>query len=193
MKIKKEIKRHPLSYFESVIFSPQFIIPIILFLPFLKEQRYREFVIVFFVLFILPFSFFLYQYKTKKISNWDIPKRKERESIYFVGLGAFVLALWYVHAYSTPFIFRAYLVFLVLGVAAALMNVVTKISVHVMSLMVLCILLVAYFQVSLLIFLFVPILGVSRIILKRHKVHEVLLGVLVPALCYAAVFMIQRV
>jgi hypothetical protein len=193
MKIKKEIKRHPLSSLESVIFSPQFIIPIVLFLPFLKEQRYREFVVVFLVLFILPFSFFLYQYKTRKISNWDISKRKERGSLYLAGLCAFVLALWYVQAYATPFIFREYLVFLALGAAAALINLVTKISAHVMSLMVLCILLVTYFQISVLVFLFVPILGISRVILKRHKVHEVLFGVLVPALCYGAVFMIQRV
>ena len=135
----------------------------------------------------------MYQYKTKKISNWDISKRKERVPVYLVGLVAFLFTLWYVYAYSTPFIFREYLVFLALGAAAAVINLVFKISVHAMSLMVLCILLVAYFQISILIFLFVPILGVSRIILKRHKVHEVLLGILVPSLCYAAVFMIQRV
>ena len=59
-----------------------------------------------------------------------------------------------------------------------------KVSVHTAMVSILTILLVGYYEWSPWIFLIIPIVAASRLILKRHSWLEVALGVLLPFLFY---------
>ena len=192
MKLKKEIKKHPLAYIESSILHPQFILPIILLLPFAKQSLFKEFVIAFIIVFAIPFVVFMYFFFSKRISNWDITNRKERYPIYIIALISFALGLFYTYIFTDSFIFAEFVKFASLGVIVFLINFITKISAHVLSAMVLCILLVTYFHLSILIFLAVPLVAISRIRLKRHKVIETLFAIIVPAIFYPLSDIIQK-
>lgn len=168
----------------SFLLHPQFLFPLVILLPFVKGGETAQYLAVLLISFILPFSYFIYLYLTGQISDWDITKRKERYGLYFASLLGLILTLFYLHSYSIDFIFQEFLKISILAFIIMVMNFKIKVSIHVALVTVLCLLFIQYFEVSYLIVLLIPLIALSRVILKRHSVLEAILGFLVPVILY---------
>lgn len=172
----------------SFLLHPQFLFPLVLLLPFLRGNEVVQYCAVLLIAFILPFSFFLYLYLTGKISDWDVTQRKQRYALYGASLLGLLLALVYINAYASNFVFQEFLKLFLLALVLVGLNFKIKVSIHCALVTTFCILLLEYFTVSPLVFLLIPLVAVSRVYLKKHSRSEVILGVSIPMLLFYVVF-----
>lgn len=167
----------------SLIAHPVFVFPVLIAIYFDSNQL-PALLTVLLLSFALPFIYFLYLYKRGKISNFDVTNRTQRYPLYGATLVGLILSVIYLYFFSSAEIFHDFSRLIAIGVLIILFNFKIKVSVHTALITLLCFSLFQDFGVSPLIFLLVPIVAYSRLILKRHRPLELLLGVLIPAVFY---------
>lgn len=168
----------------SQISRPVLTFPLTILLIFGSEQAWQSFILVIILSFALPFLGFLSLFSSKKISDFDVSNRKQRYPIYGLSLLGMTISLIFLHFLNPGFLFYEFLRLFLLAIALVLINLKIKVSIHTATATILCISLTELYQWSPWIFLFVPLVIASRLILKRHSWLEVSLGVLVPLLFY---------
>ena len=167
----------------SLIAHPVIIFPILIILSF-DKAHISSLIVVSLLSFLVPFIHFLYLYKRKEISNFDVTKRTQRYKIYCTTLAGLTISNLYLYFFSTKEIFFEFSKLLTLAIVLVLINFKIKVSIHTALITVLCFVLVRNFQIHPAIFLLVPIIAYSRFTLKCHKPLELLLGALIPTLFY---------
>jgi hypothetical protein len=168
----------------SIAAHPVFIFPLLTSVYFDWEQI-ESFLVISLLSFVLPFFHFLYLYKKKKVSNFDVSERKQRYPLYastFIGL---TLSLIYLNLYSTEEIFYDFARLMLIAVSLILVNFKIKVSIHTALITLLCLSLVKDFNVHPLVLLLIPFVMASRYFLKRHSAIELLLGLGIPVLFYS--------
>lgn len=178
------MKNHPLAKNISRISHPVLTFPICLILLFGVEQSWQSLSFVISFTFGLPFLFFLWLFFTKKISDFDVSQRKQRYPIYALSLVGMLASLTFIYFFESDFLFNEFLRLFLLAIALVCINFKIKVSIHVATLTTLGILLTEFYEGSPWIFLLVPLVAVSRLLLKRHSWLEVCLGALLPFLFY---------
>ncbi len=178
------MKLHPLTKLVSQLSHPVLIFPVCIILLFGVEQAWVPLVVVLGLSFGLPFLFFLWLFFSKKISDFDVSQRKQRYPLYAFCLLGMMTSLAFLYFSESTFLFYEFLRLLLLAVVIVCVNFKIKVSVHTAMVSILTILLVGYYEWSPWIFLIIPIVAASRLILKRHSWLEVALGVLLPFLFY---------
>ncbi len=110
-------------------------------------------------------------------TNWDISNRVKRVRLLLLLLAFVFLLVWSTFLWHNPALSRMFELFLLWLIGFFFITLRIKISGH-MGVAVLAIgLLVSWYEVSLWVLaILVPILGWSRVKLKRHSVMEVVLG-----------------
>ncbi len=110
-------------------------------------------------------------------TNWDISNRVKRVRLLLMLLAFSILLMWSTYLWHTPALSRLFELFVLWMVGFFLITLKIKISGH-MAVAVLAIgLLVSWYDMSLWVLaILVPILGWSRLKLKRHNILEVILG-----------------
>lgn len=178
------MKNHPLAKNISHISHPVLTFPICLTLLFGVEQSWQSLSFVISFAFGLPFLFFLWLFFTKKISDFDVSQRKQRYPIYALSLLGMLASLVFIYFFESSFLFHEFLRLFLLATTLVLINFKIKVSIHTATITTLGILLVQFYQWSPWIFLLIPLVASSRLILKRHSWVEVGLGALLPFLFY---------
>ncbi|MFA6023940.1 MAG: hypothetical protein WC777_01860 [Candidatus Gracilibacteria bacterium] len=167
----------------SFIAHPVFVFPLLTVVYF-KWDQLSSFLAVLGLSFVMPFLYFLYLYKTKRISDFDVSKRIQRYPLYYATLIGLMLSIIYLYLFSTKEIFYDFSRLLAIATLLILFNFKIKVSIHVALITILCFALVQDFNLSPLIFLTIPLVVYSRLLLKRHKPLELILGFGIPALFY---------
>ena len=130
---------------------------------------------------IIPYMAVLLLYKTGKVSDLQIPKRKERLFPLLV-VNICVIAGFFVLIYMQPekLLLSVYMIYLLVLPAISLITLFWKISFHASYITLFSIVsLVVFGKWAMLTILLIPLVGWSRIKLKRHTMAQVLGGIAV--------------
>lgn len=166
------------------VFDPVIEIPLMLsaatWIALTNGLRWRFLVLLIIVDAVLPAAYMIWGLKTKRISDWDISKREERNGLHFFTVFCHLFGVVAALAIGKIFLFKILLVFWTLAVVFALVTMVWKISGHAAVNAAL----VAFFNhfygwdkywwtVGLLI-----IVLWSRVVIKKHTYAQVVAGAL---------------
>jgi len=182
MVVKKQIAK-----IISRIFDPLFELPIILWLlnqkqpGFLKKKE--TFILLLFFTYFLPLLFFLFSWKLKFISDWDISERKERYSLFIFSSLSIISCLLIFYFLGEVNLLYFYLKVLLPVLFFFLITFFWKISGHLLLNSILLHLLYLNFHTSIFLILAVFILflvGWSRVNLKKHNWLQVFAGAFLP-------------
>ena len=129
---------------------------------------------------IVPISSrIIYNVRTKKYTNLDVSDRKQRKSLYFFIEGAMIVYLFFVYL-KYERIDMILLFLLILLIVMQISNYFIKSSMHTAINIFISALFFTLAPLYGLIWLILSILvGISRIILKRHSPAEVLSGAII--------------
>jgi hypothetical protein len=180
--------------FISRVFDPVFVIPAGIILLFVKPELSAGITPhVFFVFFLIdvvaPLTFFLYSLRVGKISDWDTTKRTERYRLYIFTVACWFAGLVLISTYGNQYLFSVLLILTLLAFVFAVLTFFTKISVHVGTTTVFVLVVNLFFGFRFLpLFLFIPAVGWSRIVLGFHTYWQVWMGVLIPLILLPAGF-----
>jgi len=168
----------------SWIFHPVFVFPALIVLLFFKERAYVEMLYVLAMAFGGPFAWFLWLFVRGRIGNFDVTDRAQRYPIYAVSLIGMTASVVYLYFYGTQFVLGEFLRLVLLGFVLVAVNFKVKVSIHTAMAVVLVAMLIKFYGVDWFVVSVVPLVALSRIILKRHSRVEIALGVLLPAVFY---------
>jgi membrane-associated phospholipid phosphatase len=141
---------------------------------------------------IIPYVAILVLYKTGKVSDLQIPKRKER-LLPLIIVNICVIAGFFVLVYMQPekLLLSVYMIYLLVLPAISLITLFWKISFHASYITLFSIVyMVVFGKWAVLTILLIPLVGWSRIKLKRHTLAQVLGGIALIGIISLTVFYI---
>ena len=174
------------SKFISGFFNPMnsLVIYFIVFSTrnFTLVEATKNFLPIFLITIVPISSWIIYNVRTKKYTNLDVSDRKQRKSLYFFIEGAMIVYLFFVYLkYERIDIILLFL--LILLIVMQISNYFIKSSMHTAINIFIAALFFTLEPLYGLIWLVLSILvGISRIILKRHSPAEVLSGAIIAGI-----------
>jgi membrane-associated phospholipid phosphatase len=143
---------------------------------FTLSEATHNFLPIFLITIVPISSWIIYNVRTKKYTNLDVSDRKQRKSLYFFIEGVMLVYLFFVYLKHER-IDMVLLFLLILLIVLQISNYFIKSSMHMAINLFIAALFFAVSPLYGLIWLIFSILvGISRIILKRHSLAEVLSG-----------------
>lgn len=128
---KLEVK---LAWLVSRVFDPVIEIPLLLsvsvWIALTNGLRWRFLIFLIVVDAFLPFLYMMWGLKTKRISDWDISKKEERNGLHRVALVCHLFGAVAAYAIGKIFLFKILLMFWSLAVIFAFITFFWKISIH---------------------------------------------------------------
>lgn len=186
MEEKQPSLLHKVSRIISDFFNP--LISLIIFYIYMSIQKYnikealQHFLPILGIV-ISPIIFWIvYHVKTGRYTNMDVSNRVQRKTLYiFIGICVlFYLAFTYIKYGSFDFVM---LFILILLLALQISNYFIKSSMHTAFNIFVAALFFSFDTYMGIVWLFIAILvGVTRVILKRHTPKEVILGAFIAFL-----------
>lgn len=177
--------KHQVAKFISYITDPLFLatpIPFLLVLWASDDVFYSLKWAVFSMMFFAFIGFFvLYSVRRNIFSDIDVSKREQRPAFYFFAIYVCLLYLGSLMLLNgPPVLFLAGCGVLLSIIAISIVNLKMKASVHVATVTALIFIVsILYGDVFLFFLLCIPLIIWSRVITKRHSLHEALVGCLV--------------
>lgn len=167
-------------------FTGLILIPLLLFNLELPSQSFALlFLLLFISYFVYPGFLFVYFYKKGKISDLDVSVRAERKEIYLLALVGFWAGVIIGYPLGSPLLATLLFLLAITVTITTLFTFVEKVSAH------MAINTSAYFLINLVFawkywWLFSILLAVawSRWYLKRHTIHQLVLGTLIPMVVF---------
>ncbi len=187
-----------LARFISFISNPIFIfIALPFFLVYKTTQdtaAARNWTIYTFIFIFIFVIFVLMGVKKKLFSDIDVSRREQRPVLYLTGAVLSVLYLFTLFFLRGPQILFITIFGITLGILiASLINIKIKASVHVAAISgLLTSLSIIYKGYFLLLLLLIPIIGWSRVKIKRHTIPEVVIGGILGSLLSLTMYFITR-
>ena len=136
----------------------------------------------FFVMMILPPALLLvWAVRTKRVSNWDLSNRKQRVRALLIFACFLCIDYFIVERIGTPLMSEVFRFVSMLFAGFFLITLRSKISGHMMTWTLIILFFISWYGWTLApLFFIIPLLGWSRLVLKRHTLGEVMGGVLYP-------------
>ena len=174
------------SKFISGFFNPMnsLVIYFIVFSTrnFTLAEAAKNFLPIFLITIVPISSWIIYKVRTKKYTNLDVSDRKQRKSLYFFIEGVMIVYLFFVYL-KYERIDMVLLFVLVLLIVMQISNYFIKSSMHMAINIFIAALFFTLSPLYGLIWLILSILvGISRIILKRHSPAEVVSGAVIAGM-----------
>ena len=174
------------SKFISGFFNPMnsLVIYFIVFSTrnFTLAEATQNFLPIFLITIVPISSWIIYNVRTKKYTNLDVSDRKQRKSLYFFIEGVMIVYLFFVYL-KYERIDMVLLFLLVLLIVMQISNYFIKSSMHTAINIFIAALFFTLSPLYGLIWLILSILvGISRIILKRHSPAEVVSGAVISGM-----------
>lgn len=149
---------------------------------FTLSEAIHNFLPIFLITIVPISSWIIYNVRTKKYTNLDVSDRKQRKSLYFFIEGVMLVYLFFVYLKHER-IDMVLLFLLILLIVLQISNYFIKSSMHMAINLFIAALFFAVSPLYGLIWLIFSILvGISRIILKRHSPAEVLSGAVIAGI-----------
>ena len=180
--------------FISFVFNPLFIL---IFLPYVLvyqstgDQASSFWWTGYTFIFLLAIAIFIYRGIRKKIfTDWDVSRRDQRPYLFSFFLILGLVYLLGLLIFQAPRILFVVIIGMLAGVITVnLINKKIKASMHVATLTALVSGIVLRFGGYYLMLLFlIPLVGWSRIKVKRHSVSEVVMGAVIGGLLLFAIY-----
>lgn len=187
----RPMNKRRLAQLISNLFGPFSVLPFILVVvPLMGANLSSSQLMIlgpafFLTLLVYPLSLFLYYLLSGRISDLDASVREEREGLYswvVIGPSLAVIFSWLWGNYELTVLM---LLFTVTWILVTLFTYVEKVSVH------MAVNTAAFFVLNHFwawrwwwVFLFLPAIAWSRWYLKRHSVHQLILGTLIPVVVF---------
>lgn len=181
-------KLENLARFLSVVLGPQFWAPLLLATFILAtglsiQQMLMLLPILFILQIVIPIIYIKVATARGWIQNWDIPKREERYEFWLLISVTSFLAAMATKLIGTILAFKVLMILFILLTALVLISLVWKISFHMISAMGSALMINYLVDNKLtILYLGVPLVFWSRLILKRHTFAQLLVGGLVAFL-----------
>lgn len=174
------------SKFISGFFNPMnsLVIYFIVFSTrnFTLAEAAKNFLPIFLITIVPISSWIIYKVRTKKYTNLDVSDRKQRKSLYFFIEGAMIVYLFFVYL-KYERIDMVLLFLLILLIVMQISNYFIKSSMHTAINIFIAALFFTLSPIYGLIWIVLSILvGISRIILKRHTSAEVVSGAVIAGI-----------
>jgi len=166
----------------SRIFEPLVLLIFILVMVFVRAHLPVATVvwqgsIILFVIIVPPILLLIRAIKKKKISNWDMSDRRERVGALLVFLGFFTLGIFLLSLFHVPVITNFFLYLFGVFLLFFAVTLQYKMSGHLTGLAIWIMCVTSWFGwFTNCLFLVLPLLCWSRVVLKRHTIGQVLLG-----------------
>jgi hypothetical protein len=159
----------------------------------IQGQIIPAFLVSYFFIAVIPYSFIFYLYKTGRVSDLQIPKRKERLVplliINICVISGFIVLLF---LKSSALLKTVYLIYLLGLPLISIITVFYKVSFHSSYItMFSLIYLMVFGKWAVLTLPLIPLVSWSRVRLKRHTVGQVLLGIAVISAVSLTIFTIN--
>ena len=162
------------------LFLGAFFWPISIFIIILKSGLPPNKQIILFPLLLLcqvgiPFGYIYIAYKRKIISDLDISKREERYKALFATFISLLVSLFLTYFFGNQLLFQLGLLFVLILIINGFITLFWKISLH-MTLNIVASIIIDYlFHWKLpMIFISIPLIFWSRLVLKKHTVWQLL-------------------
>lgn len=141
--------------------------------------RFATLMIVFLLFMILPLILIrFWAIRNKYITNWDVSNRIQRVRALLVLAVLLVFDYVILQFFSTPYMQQFFLFLLVSFFGFFLITLKFKISGHMWTAtLLICMFVYWYGWIMVPLFLMIPLIAWSRLMLKRHTVGEVIGGV----------------
>lgn len=174
--------KHIIARYISIIGHPLLSIPVFVTAVLFSNGDFKNSLLIFILIvgcIFVPLILRLYlKSRNGTYTNFDVSDRKQRKSIFVFIIPILIivtLVLFKTQGYSNVFISMLFATVLV--VAAQLINLFLKSSLHVsLNLYLSFLVLMVNVPVGMMLLLFTIALGWSRVVLKRHTLAEVLVG-----------------
>lgn len=169
----------------SIVLGPQVWLPVLIVSVLLKSGlSTKQLIILFPGLFLfqilIPLISIYIALKLKKITSWDLPKRKERYWFLILTTISYVLSIALIYFFGNRFLLNVSLILFVVLIAVSVITYFWKISLHASINTLGSILLNFLFAWQLpWLYLAIPLVYWSRLKLKRHNVAQLIAGSLV--------------
>lgn len=173
----------------SRIFEPLVLFLFILVMVFVRAHvpagtAVWQGAIILFVMIVPPIFLLIRAIKKKKISNWDMSDRKQRVGALLVFLGFFASGIFLLSLFYEPGITRFFLYMFVVFLLFFAVTLRYKMSGHLTGLAIWIFCISSWFGWHvILLCMLLPLLGWSRVTLKRHTVGQVILGTMFGLAC----------
>jgi hypothetical protein len=123
--------------------------------------------------------FVLYEVKQKVFSDMDVSKREQRKLLFSVIALIAAIYLFFLYILSAPQILFITVWGVMIGILfASLINTKIKVSLHVGVITAVLLTLSQLYNLPYAIFLIIPLVGWSRIEIRRHSLAEVITGLI---------------
>jgi len=159
----------------------------------IQMQIIPAFFAAYFFIAAIPYSFILFLYKTGRISDLQIPRRKER-LVPLLVINICVIAGFIVLLFlkSSALLRTVYLIYLLGLPLISIITVFYKVSFHSSYItMFSLIYLMVFGKWAVFTIALIPLVGWSRVKLKRHTIGQVLLGIAVISAVSLTIFTIN--
>jgi membrane-associated phospholipid phosphatase len=184
----------PVAKFISFVLNPLLIL---FFIPFFVVFKSTQNMVTAFVwtaytfAFIFAIGIFLSIGVWKGIfTDFDASRREQRSLLYFFAVCLGIVYVVGLYMFSAPYILKVMAIGLLIGIViASIINTRIKASIHTATLSGLILgLVLGYGGYFTLLFLLIPIMGKSRISLKRHTFREVVIGWILGSLISLCIY-----
>lgn len=148
------------------------------------EQAVFNLLLMFFIVLLPITSWIFWNVKKGKYTNLDVSDRQDRNSLYFFNILALSLYLFSLnYTQQSEELLTIVIFVLLLLILMFISNLWIKSSIHTAFNFFMCTLLLDYFPSWAVVwFLLTLLLGISRIILKKHTPKEVTMGFLIAGI-----------
>lgn len=131
---RKNVWQNGLAWTISRVFDPVIEIPLliasVIFVALTNGLRFRFLVFLMITDALLPALYMLWGLATKRISDWDMTRRKERAGLYFFTIFCHLVGVVFAYLLGKVLLAKILFIFWSLAVVFALITVVWKISIH---------------------------------------------------------------
>ncbi len=159
----------------------------------IQAQIIPAFLVSYFFIAIIPYSFILYLYKTGRVSDLQIPKRKERlVPLLIINICVILGFIILLFLKSSALLKTVYLIYLLGLPLISIITVFYKISFHSSYItMFSLIYLMVFGKWAVVTLPLIPLVSWSRVRLKRHTFGQVLLGIAVISAVSLTIFTVN--
>lgn len=179
------MKQEKLAKILSVILGPQVVIPVLFASFFFKTGlSFNQLLIIIpnilGLQFIIPFLFIFIGVRSKKLSSWELIKRRERYGFLGTYIFSTFIALAVVYIFGNKLLFQLDIILFSLLTVLSIITLFWKVSFHVSAVTVTALLVNLLFNWQLpFLYLLIPIVAWSRYRLKRHTLNQLIFGFLI--------------
>lgn len=179
------MKSEKIAGIVSILLGPHIWLPVLLVASLFRSgltssQLYILFPSLIIFQILIPIAYIHIALRLGKVSAWDLPKKEERYLFLGISFASYLISVLVIYFFGNQLLLSLSLIILVLLTVLAIITYFWKISLHTSMNTGGAILLDFLFNWQIpWVFLMIPIIFWSRLLLKRHNFAQLIAGIIV--------------